>query len=263
MNNEKNTPVVADMEEVDDAIDLYDMDVGEDEDAEWCVPDKRSVCREKRRAFWGRVRAICPVVLVWVRYLLPVATALALVVMGFFKTVRFAYRAPLSLWRLIWNTIVSARDYLGGEMQEAKSWFYGILSITAMLELLLALVALFLVGFAAYTAIRSFVAGYKSEESNRLKVAFKVAFPNRVCLYLANLLLVLPALYPHIFSLVSTKFLLIGGEEVVYVIANPLLFVMGACALATLVLAIAIRGFERRLHMNMFVLYREEDESQE
>ncbi len=239
MNDEKNTPVVGDIEE-NGAL------------------DKRAARRERRRALWARFRAICPIVLIWARYLLPVATATTLVVMGFFKTVRFAYRAPLSLWRLIWNTLVGARDYLGGEMQAAKSWFFGILSVTALAELLLTLVALFLVGLAAYTAIRAFTAGYKSEQSNRVKLAFKVAFPNRVCLYLADLLLVLPALYPHIFSYVSTRFLLMGGEEVVYVIANPMLIVMGACALVTLVLAVVTYRFERRLHMNMFVLHREE-----
>lgn len=231
-NNEKNTPVAGDVEEL-----------------ECDVPE------EKRPSFGKRVRASLPVALVLARYLFPALTATALVVMGFFKIVRFAYRPAMSLWRLIWNTIVGARDYFGGEMQEAKSWFYGTLSAAALAEVLLGLVALFLIGFATYLAIRSFTAGYKSERSNRAKLAFKVVFPNRVCLYLSNLLLVLPALYPHIFSWVSRKFLLIGGEEVVYVIENPLLIVMGACSLVTLVLAILSYRFERRLHMNMFALY--------
>ncbi len=242
MNDEKNTPITGDIQETD-------------------VKDKRTLRRERHRALRARFRAICPIVLVWARYLLPAVTAITLVVTGFFKTVRFAYRAPISLWRLIWNTLVGARDYLGGEMQAAKSWFFGILSVTALAELLLTLVALFLVGLAAYTAIRAFTAGYKSEQSNRAKLAFKVAFPNRACLYLSDLLLVLPALYPHIFSYISTRFLLMGGEEVVYVIANPMLIVMGACALVTLVLAVVTYRFERRLHMNMFVLHREESSS--
>lgn len=237
MNDEKNTPVTGDIE--------------------------KNGAPDERRPSEKRVRAAWPAVLVIARYLFPVMSALALVVMGCFKTVRFAYRTPISLWRLVWNTLVGARDYLGGEQQAAKSWFYGTLSAAALAEILLMLAALFLVGLAAYTALRAFTAGYKSEQSNRAKLAFKVAFPNRICLYLSDLLLVLPALYPHIFSLVSRKFLLIGGEEVVYVIENPLLIVMGACALVTLVLAIVAYRFERRLYMNMFALYHETSQNAE
>ena len=134
MNDEKNTPVVGDIE-VDTTVEWED-DETDDLEALF-VPKKRAVRREKRRAFWERVRKVCPIVLIWTRYLFPVAAALALVVMGFFKTVRFAYRSPISLWRLIWNTLVSARDYLGGEMQEAKNWFFGVLSVTALAEILL------------------------------------------------------------------------------------------------------------------------------
>lgn len=255
MNNEKNTPVALDMEEVEAVFEGDDEEVLEDE---ILLPDARAIRREKRRARLARARAICPVVLIWARYLLPVATALALIVMGFFKTVRFAYRAPISLWRLVWNTLVSARDYLGGERQASKSWFYGILTGITLAELLLALAAMFLVGLAAYTAIRAFVSGYRSERSNRAKLIFKIAFPNRFCLYLSNLLLLLPAAHPHIFSYVSTKFLLMGGGEVVYVISNPMIIVIGACTLATLVLAIVTYRHERLLHKNMFVLYRDE-----
>jgi hypothetical protein len=239
------------MEEIEDVFEGDDEEALEDE---ILLPDARAIHREKRRARFARVREICPVVLIWARYFLPVATALALIVMGFFKTVRFAYRAPISLWRLVWNTLVSARDYLGGERQASKSWFYGILTGITLAELLLALAATFLVGLAAYTAIRAFVSGYKSERSNRAKLIFKIAFPGRKMLFFTNLLILLPLCYPYYFSFIGRRFLAIGGEDVIFVTHNSLFW--GACVLCvlTLILALVIPRYERRKKMNMFLL---------
>ncbi len=232
MNNEKNSPVTGDMEQ------------------------KECVCKRNSRVKLTRRHLLRA--LVWARYLLPLATALSVLVMGGFKTVRFAFHKPIALFRLMWNTLMSARAYRAGETQAATNWFYGVLAGITIVDILLTLLALFFVGLAAITACRAFLAGHESEKSNRAKLAFKIAFPNRLCLYLSNLLLLIPVAYPHIFSFVSTRFLRIGNESAVYVVSNPALIVVGASLLLTLVLAIAIPRIERREHMNMFLLHHAE-----
>lgn len=195
--------------------------------------------------------------LVWVRYMLPLATALAVLVMGCFKTMRFAFHKPISLFRLMWNTLMSARAYRTGETQAATDWFYGVLAGVTILDVLLTLLALFLVGLAAVAACRAFLAGHESERSNRAKLVFKIAFPNRLCLYLSNLLLLVPVAYPHVFSFISTRFLRIGNENAVYVVSNPAIIVVGASLVLTLALTLLILRPERRLQMNMFLLHHE------
>lgn len=234
MNEEKNTPVMEDIEESEQLQ---------------ASPKPR---KDRRRQLF--------VALVWARYLLPLATAIAVLILGCFKTVRFAFHKPISLFRLMWNTLISARAYRAGETTAARDWFYGMLAGVTIVDILLSLLAIFLVALAAVAACRAFVAGHKSEQSNRAKLAFKIAFPNRFCLYLSDLLLLVPALYPHLFSLISTRFLRIGNESAVYVVSNPALIVVGVSLVVTLALSIAIPRLERRLHMNMFLLHRTEEE---
>ena len=232
MNQEKNSPVLGDIEKTEG---------------------------EEKRA---RLRKNALKALVWTRYLLPFATALAVIVMGCFKMVRFAFHKPISLFQLMWNTLVSARAYRAGETNAATDWFYGVLAGVTIVDILLALLALFFVALAAVVACRAFLLGHENKESNRAKLLFKIVFPNRVWLYLSNLLLLVPVLYPHLFSFVSTRFLRIGNESAVYVITNPALIVVGASLLLTLAIAIAIPRFERRLQMNLFLLYHAENEEE-
>ena len=232
MNQEKSSPVSGDIEKIEG---------------------------EAKRA---RLRKNVLKALVWTRYLLPFATALAVIVMGCFKMVRFAFHKPMSLFRLMWNTLVSARAYRAGETNAATDWFYGVLAGVTIVDILLTLLALFFVVLAAAVACRAFWMGHESKESNRAKLLFKIVFPNRACLYLSNLLLLAPVLYPHLFSFVSTRFLRIGNESAVYVISNPALIVVGASLLLTLAIAIAIPRFERRLQMNLFLLHHAENEEE-
>lgn len=212
---------------------------------------------EKTASAWTRFCARLPELLIWARYLLPALCVLCVFVMGFFFNVRFIsgrITQELSVWRLYANTFVGMHEYLGGNIKTGRSWFFGILVTGAIAGILCFLAALFFAGLAAYTAVRAFRAGQESKESDRMKLIFKIAFPNRVCLYLSHLLILPPLLYPHFVSLVGSYFLAIGVGGVIFILLNRPLIVAGAFCLVTLVLALIIPRFERRKKMNMFLL---------
>ena len=202
-----------------------------------------------------------PRIAILARYLLPLFSLLVLFVMSFFYNVQIygsGKLQELSIFRLYVNTFKGMHAYFGGNMIEGRSWFYGIVTAGAIVGILLFAVALFLSGLAAYTAVRAFRAGHASEESDRMKLIFKIAFPGRVWLFLSNILVLLPVLYPHFFALVSQNFLAIGGEEVIFVLLNRPLIVGLVLLLLTLALALIIPKHERRKKMNMFLLHRNE-----
>lgn len=250
MDFEKNTPVSGDC--VESEADKQQQSEGE--------------MAARSASWWQRLCKKLPVIAIVARYCLPCVSVLVFLVMGWFYNVQASsigsfYR--VSTWRLLFHTLTGTHAYLGGEMASAKSWFYGLLSVSAILCILVFLLAVFFSVLAAYTAIRAFLAGHESEESNRMKIAFKIAFPNRVCLYLSNLLILIPAAYPHIYSAISARFLLIGGENAIFVFSNPTLVVLGVLAVVTVLLALFIPRFERRKRMNMFLVWHDEHERNE
>ena len=203
---------------------------------------------------------------VYARYVLPLFTVLLSFVFSFFYNVEIysgGKAMTLSIGRLFLNTFAGTHQYLGGETNAGRTWFYGVLSVGAILGILCFLVALFLTGLAAYTAVKAFRAGYKSEESNRMKLIFKIPFPNRVWFYLSNLLVLLPLLDPHFVATVGGRFLAIGGEDVIFVVWNTPLFVCAILCLVTLGLALLIPRTERAKRMNMFLLHHPEEENAE
>ena len=132
-----------------------------------------------------------------------------------------------------------------------------------MVGILLYLVALFLAMLAAVTAIRAFRAGHESEESNRMKVIFKIAFPNRVCLFLSNALFLVPTLFSEYFGAVGRHFMLVDKKEIIYTETNILFFVILGLTLITLALAIAIPRLERQKKMNMFLIWHTDEDAEE
>lgn len=216
----------------------------------------------EKRSFAQRL----PRLLIFARYLFPLLCVLALFVMSFFYNVKIysgGVEQELSILRLYLNTFKGMHRYFGGATLAGRSWFYGIVTAGAIVGILCFLVTLFLAGLAAYTAVRAFLAGHESEQSDRMKLIFKIAFPNRVWLFLSELLILVPLLYPNFFSLVSTNFLAISGGSAIFVLLNRPLIV-GVVALAlTLVLAILIPRHERHEKMNMFLLHRAQAPAQD
>ena len=216
------------------------------------------------KTLWRRLAPQLPVAAIYARYALPLVSALTLLVMGLFHnvlTVSSKVYYNVSLWKLYVSTITGTHKYLGGELKEAKTWFYGLLSAGAIVCTLVYLVVLFLSVLALYTAIRAFRAGHESEEASRYKVIFKVAFPNRIWLFASNLLLLIPAAFPHFMQLVGSRFLAIGTGDVMFVLLNRPLLVSGIMLALTLVLALVIPRFERRRKMNMFLVWHAPDPS--
>lgn len=214
--------------------------------------------QNKIKELWHGFRQNLPQIAVYTRYVLPVISALVLLVLGWFYNVQIASAGGIyevSLFRLYGSTISGTHKYLGGETAAERSWFYGLLSVGAILCILCYVILLFLACLAAYTAIRAFRLGHENEAANRYKVLFKIAFPNRFLLFLSNAFLLLPVCYPHFVSFVGSRFLGIGGEGVMYVLFNRPLLIMGILVALTLILAFAIRNVERRKKMNMFLVY--------
>ncbi len=224
------------------------------EGEEDCPPAKsprslRSALRFVRRNFAE--------IAIWTRYALPVLSVAVLFVMGWFYNVRsvsVGVRYHVSLWRLYGSTLSGTHTYLGGKTVMAKSWFYGLLSVGAIVGILCFLLAAFFAVLAFYTAFHSFRAGKDSEQAGRMKVIFKIAFPNRACLFLSNALLLVPTLFPHLVSFVGSRFLVVSGEKTMFVLSNPVLVTVGALLAVTLVLSLVIPKYERRKKMNMFLL---------
>ncbi len=221
---------------------------------------------ENKESACHRFLARLPEMLIWARYLLPALGVLTVLVLGFFYNVRFIsgrITQELSVWRLYANTFVGMHRYLGESAKAGRSWFFGILVAGAIVGILCFLAALFFAGLAAYTACRAFLAGHESEKSDKMKLIFKIAFPNRVWFFLSHLLILIPLLYPHFVSAVGSYFLSIGVGDVIFILLNRPLIVAGAFCLASLVLALVIPRFERRKEMNMFLLHRAVEKTDE
>ena len=220
----------------------------------------------KKKSAWQRFCKRLPEILIWARYLMPALGALTVLVLGSFYNVRFIegrLTKELSLWRLYANTFLGAHDYLGGSTRAGSSWFFGLLVAGAVVGILCLLVALLFAGIAAYTACRAFFAGHTSEKSDKMKLIFKIAFPNRVWLYVSQLFLLVPLVYPHFVSFVGGRFLAMGVGDAIFILLNRPLIVAGVFCLVTLVLALVIPRYERRKKMNMFLLCRAVNEAEE
>ena len=208
-----------------------------------------------------KLRRKLPVAVIYARYLLPLFSTVFLLISGFFYAVRgvnVGRYYEVSIWRLYANTFSGVHGYLGTDGNMRADGLYTTLSIGAVVGVLIFLLAAFLNVLAAVTAWRAFRAGEKSDLAHRMKIKFNIAFPNRVCLFLSNLLLLVPAAYPNFYSAVSQNYMLVGATNVFYVTLNRPLIVLFVLSALTLILAIASARYEKKRHMDMFALYREE-----
>ena len=250
MRENKQDPVV-EIEELEEELD-EDDELEEDE--------------EEQEPFGVRVRAALPRIAIYARYFLPLIGLLVLLVMSFFYNVQ-AYitgvENELSIARLYVNTFKGVHEYLGGKTTSGQNSYYGLMTVGAVIGILCFLAALFLKGLAAYSVVRAFRAGHESEESDKAKLIFKIAFPNRKWLFLSDLLILLPVLYPNFCSFLGKSLVAAGGVETVSVILNRPLIVGAIFLLLCLVLALIIPKQERRQKMNMFLLHRTEEPVEE
>ena len=245
-------------EEVEEEIDGE-----EDEEYDDGEDGEKAVAKEP---LLPRLRRAMPVILVYTRYLLPVLTVLTALVMSLCYAVKVAGSGKsyeVCVARLCVNTVTAARAYAVKGSAEELSGFYGFTTAGAVVAVLLFLLAAFLAVLAAITAIRAFRAGHESEQSNRMKVAFQIAFPNRVCYFLSQALVLVPLLYPEYFSFVGRQYLLSGAKNVIFVMLNRPLIAVGVLVLLNLILAVAVTRYERQKKMNMFLIWQPEDGADE
>lgn len=208
-----------------------------------------------------RLRRILPKAVVYARYLLPAISVLFLIISGFFyavKGVNVGRYYEVSVWRLYVNTFTGTHAYLGTEGNVRADGLYTALGVGAIVGVLVLLIALFLNVLATVTALYAFRAGKESEKAHRMKVIFKIAFPNRVCLFLANLLLIVPVLYPNFYAAISANYMLVGATNVFYVTLNRPLIVLAVLSALTLIIAVVAKRYEKQKGMDMFEVYREE-----
>ena len=202
-------------------------------------------------------------VALWLRYALPLFSALLFVVLGSFYNV-FAMEAGrpmrLSALRLFFYTLKNARLYLmSASPAPAVRSFYISLIILSVGVLLLFLISVFLSVFVLYTAYRvrrAHQCGMLDEEK-RAKILLRAVLPNRMMMVVSNLLVLPLAFFPEIFSLMS-GFSSVSGS-VFYVQCNVTALVLSVISAAIVVLSLTLRPREKALDAD---LYDIEDEGQ-
>lgn len=197
----------------------------------------------------------CAAAFVWARYVLPLITGITYTVSALFYSVTVAQagkRLQLSAARLIFNTFAAARAYLGGTTETQKSWFYGLLAAGAATAVLFFLLGAFFAGLMLWCAWHAFAANGDAARTKQAKTVFRIAFPNRVCLFFASVLWLVPAFYPLYYAAICKRFLLLGAEEPIFVVFDLPLLLVGVFSALTLALAVGISRMERRTRHNLF-----------
>lgn len=197
------------------------------------------------------LRVSLPHILLFARYLLPVLTGVALLVLSFFYNVYYyqlGSRYIQSLFHFYSGTFSVAKNYLGGGSAGTGA-FYAWLTAGAVLGVLCFILALTFAVFAFLPAFRTF-AGLSAV---REKLRFKILFPNRICLFLSCCLYLPAALYPRFFALVCRR----AGRnaDMIFIGADTPLIVTGALTVLTLILAVyACRAEKKEPHYDPFCL---------
>ena len=218
--------------------------------------------KEKHLSAGGDARPSRTELLWLLRYLLPLLLVLVLTVLGFFyniPAVQGGKRFRISLWRLAYNTVVAGRSYFQGASQTAgQSDFYGFLLWGVVLIFLLYAAAVVLAVFAAFVAWRT-QRGTAPKGAREDKLLFKAIFRNPVVLFLSELLLLLPTLYPSYFSLICKKYLMVSGGAALYITCNVPLIVMSVLFATLAGLQIYLFKTANRVKMNLFYIEDEQD----
>lgn len=197
---------------------------------------------------------------IYLRYLFPVLTGVVLTVLSFFYLVRYYQGGEAyvqTLFRFYYNTLSASHQYLGsGNTQAGKNALYGWLTAGAVGGILLYLLGMFFAVFALVLFLRAFRKSEETAAARRMKVLFKIAFPNRVCLFLSNCLFLPVALFPSYFSMVAGKVAGVSRTEILYVERNIPLIVTAVLTVLTLALAIFAAVREKQERLNPFALDR-------
>ena len=196
-------------------------------------------------------------VLLWLRYALPLFSALLLLLLGAFYNVfatELGRPMRLSVWRLLFNTLKNARAYLmsAAPLPGVRS-FYILLIVLGVGALLLFLISVVLSAFVLYTAYRVRQARQSGifDEEKRAKILLRAILPNRIVMAFSNLLVLPLAFFPEIFSLVNGRYSAMSGS-IFRVRCNVTALVLLIVLLATVVLAVLLRPYEKALDADLY-----------
>ena len=229
------------------------------------MDEKRSPLQALRACWQDKRRRT--VLLIYLRYALPLAAAFLLLVLGCFYNVsamQLGRPVKVSALRLLFNTLKSARTYLLGDtVSEGVRNFYVMLIVGVVLLLVFFLIGVAVSVFALYTLqrVRAAVATGDGEEQKQRKILFCAFVPNRVLLCVLQVAIVSLALFPELFSFVCSRFLAVSGTQSLYVRFNPVLMVVGVLLIAMLVLAIALRKSEGVVLLDLFDMDGEQNDT--
>lgn len=227
--------------------------------------------KNQKQALWGALVALWQnprrrtALFVWVQYSLPLVAAAVLLLMGAFYNVlamQLGRPVQVSVLRLLFNTLKSARTYLLGDVvSDGVRNFYLFLVVGAVLLMLFFLISLAVSIFAVCTLwrVRVAVAAGDKEAAKQAKILFCAFVPNRVLLFVLQAAVLPLALFPELFSLVCSRFLAVSGAQSFYVRLNPVLLAVGGILVCLLVLSIVLRRRAGKVGLDLFFIYGDSD----
>ncbi len=198
--------------------------------------------------------------LVYLRYLLPLFSAVLLLLLGLFYNVyslQLGRRVQVSVLQLWFNTLKATRSYLlNGNAVTGTRNFYVFLAIGAVLVAFLFLLSLLFAALMLYVLRRVASAHARGDRKaeKEAKILLYAFLPNRIWAAVTNLLLLPFALFPELFSFICGRFLTVSGGNAIYIRLNVVALVIGILSLCTLVLAIYNKRAERALGLDLFFI---------
>lgn len=207
--------------------------------------------------------------LIFMRYLLPLFTAVLLPILGLFYNVyslQLGRRVQVSVLRLWFNTVKATRAYLlDGDAVASTRNFYLFLCVGAVLVAVLFLISLLFAAFAAFVLCRTVSARARGDKTaeKEAKILLKAFLPNRVWLVITNVLVLPLSLFPELFSFICSRFLTVSGSNAIYIRCNVTAIVITVLCLASLVLALINRKWERAQALDLFFIEEETEDKAE
>lgn len=202
-------------------------------------------------------------ILIYIRYLLPIPTLLAIFGMLFVPAYRFAYSGTttdrVSTWDLLLSNWESTRTVLFGtaEATADKMFFSWVVFPTIIIFAILFLLSLAVSVWSAVIAFICFLSN-NEESAERDRKFFCVFIPNRIVLTLLTSIGGAVSLLPHLLAHLNTVYSI---KTTLVLEAPDALIIGGTLILCVIVLSIVCARFERAFDADIFKKEKPADES--
>lgn len=192
--------------------------------------------------------------LVYVRYILPAVFAVLTVAGAFIPNVAFTLEMNKLETRSVAAIMVDAwqqcRLYISGSASfagDATAAFSVWVIAGIIVTVLLAAVSLGVSVWSSVMAMQVVRFEPNDEKSIRARRVLCKVLPGRAWMLAANLLVVVPALFPNYLAAVYTRVLYLNTE-----VNNGLIWIALVLGILSAVLTFALRGIERQFNMDVF-----------